>query len=74
MDKKRFESEIENVLEKQDTTFEGLSLQEKALLKKALEVNDEAHSGQLDADIINFFKPGSTDLDQSIFEVDRWLR
>jgi hypothetical protein len=36
-------------------------------LKKALEVNEEAHSGQFAIDIINFAKPLSADLDQSIF-------
>jgi hypothetical protein len=43
-----------------------------ACQKKALEMNDEeAHSGQFDIDIIKFFKPVSTNLDQSSFKVDR---
>jgi hypothetical protein len=33
-------------------------------------VNEEAHSGQFNVDIIKLFKPVSTDLDQTIFEVD----
>jgi hypothetical protein len=70
--KKRFESEIKSKLEKQDKTNESLSLQEKVThLKKALEVNEEAHSGQFDVGIIKFLKPVSTYLDQPIFEVDR---
>jgi hypothetical protein len=59
-EKKRLESKIERELEKRDKTFEGLSLQEKvkhhdslslqgkvtSCMKKALKVNEEAHSGQ----------------------------
>jgi hypothetical protein len=54
----RFESKSERELEEQDTTFESLSLQEKVTrLKKALEANEEAHSGQFNVYIIKFFKP-----------------
>jgi hypothetical protein len=65
------------------SSFESISLQEEVKcheslsseenmtrLKKALEVNAEAQSGQLDVDMIKFFKPVLTDLDQSIFKVD----
>jgi hypothetical protein len=57
-EKKRFDSEIESELENRDKTFESLSLQENVTRpKKALEVNEEAHSGQFDVGIIKFFKP-----------------
>ncbi len=57
-------------MEKGDRTFESLSLlwEKVTHLKKVPEVNEEAHS--FDVDIIKFFMPVSIDLDQSIFEVD----
>ncbi len=60
-------------MEKGDRTFESLSLlwEKVTHLKKVPEVNEEAHSGHFDVDIIKFFMPVSIDLDQSIFEVDR---